>query len=344
MSLSKNKQKRYSRQILLKNIEISGQEKLDNAKVTIVGLGALGTIIASNLTRAGVGKLRLVDRDVVELENLHRQILYDEHMLGEPKATAAAEQLKRINSEIDITPIVKDVNFSTIEQIVSNSDIILDGTDNLETRFLINDFAVKNGIPWVYAGVVGTQGMTMNIIPKSKANNPCFRCLVAEEPSAGALPTCDTYGILNTIPPIIASIQSTEAMKIIMGAKDINHNLIYYDVWSNEFRALPVPKNTKCKCCVGNDFEFLQVKKRSLVTSLCGQNSVQIVPVKTGEISLDAFEQKLKRVGKVKRTELTIEFAINNYKITIFSDGRALIKGTSDDNLAKSLYTKYIGN
>ncbi len=344
MPLSKKELKRYSRQTILPNMGISGQKKLANATATVIGLGALGSIISDNLTRAGIGKLRIADRDVVELENLHRQSLYDEQVLGVPKAIAAAKRLRNINSNVKIIPLVKDVNFSTIETIISDSDIILDGTDNLETRFLINDLSIKKGIPWVYGGVIGTQGMSMNIIANGDSTGPCFRCLVSEIPSAGSLPTCDTFGILNTVPVIIGSLQSTEALKIILNSPNINRKLIFYDVWNHEFRTLEVMHNNNCKCCVELDFEFLQVKKRTIVTSLCGSDSVQIVPIKSGELSLDEFAKKLARIGKVKRTEFTIEFSIDKYKITIFSDGRVLIKGTTDDSVAKSLYTKYIGN
>ena len=344
MSLSKSKLKRYSRQILLTIVDVKGQQLLDHASVAVIGLGALGSVIASNLARAGVGELRLVDRDVVEIENLHRQIMYDEDSLGKPKAIVAAEKLHKVNSDIKITPIVKDVNFGTIDTIISDSDVILDGTDNLETRFLINDFSIKKGIPWVYGGVVGTQGMTMNIIPNIKSKKPCFRCVVSEMPGPGSLPTCDTYGIINTIPAIIGSIQSTEAIKLLIGSKQINQMLLYYDVWTHEFRALEILRNPNCLCCVERDFEYLQVKKRSIVTSLCGQNSVQITPIKTTDLSLNNFAKKLERVGKVEKTEFTLRFSIDKYKITIFSDGRALIKGTNDENLAKSLYTKYIGS
>jgi adenylyltransferase/sulfurtransferase len=344
MPLSKQDNKRYSRQIILSNIGSHGQERLLESKMTVIGLGALGTNIANNLARAGVGNIKIVDRDVVELENLHRQTLYNEPMLGKPKAIAAAEALKLVNPDIEITSIVKDVNFGTIDLIIGDSDVILDGTDNLETRFLINDYAVKKKIPWVYGGVVGTQGMSMTINPAGKFTGPCFRCMVGEEPQPGTLPTCDTYGILNTVPAIIGAVQSTEAFKIILGNKELNKKLLYYDVWTHEFRALDIPKNKACKCCAKNDYEYLNVKKRTMVTSLCGQNSVQILPVKSGEIQLDKFEKKLKRVGRVKRTEFTLEFLVDKYVITIFPDGRALIKGTTDDNLAKSLYTKYIGN
>jgi adenylyltransferase/sulfurtransferase len=332
---------------LLTNLTESGQEKLKEAVVTVIGLGALGSAIATTLVRAGVGTLRIVDRDVVELENLHRQSLYDETYIGEAKADAAGLRLEKINSDIDLKPIIKDVNFGTIENVVSNSDLIMDGTDNLETRFLINDYSVKNKIPWVYGGVVGTQGMSMNILSGLESERPCFRCLVPELPAPGALPTCDTYGILNTVPTIIGSIQSTEAIKLITKSPDYNKNLIFYDLWQHEFRTLEIPKNKKCRCCIDNDFEYLNVKKRTLVTSLCGQDSVQITPIKRsekGEKYFDELEKKLEKVGTLKRTGFTLEFKLDNIKMTIFSDGRVLIKGVSDENTAKSFYTKYIGN
>ena len=285
MILSKKDENRYSRQIILKNISEEGQLKLLGAKVTIIGLGALGSAIATNLARAGIGNLQLVDRDVVELENIHRQILYDEQMVGEPKAIAAAEYLNKVNPDIVIKSIVKDVNFSTISSIVAGSQVILDGTDNLETRFLINDFAVKSGIPWVYSGVIGTQGMTMNILSGIALDLPCFRCLVPQMPGAGTLPTCDTFGILNTVPMIFGSIQSTEAIKIILGSPDINRRLLFYDVWTHEFRALEIQKNEACRCCVNHDYEYLNVQKRTIVTSLCGHDSVQITPIKSGTVN-----------------------------------------------------------
>ncbi len=347
MTLSKKELSRYSRQIILKNISKRGQEQLSDSKITIIGLGALGSAIANNLVRAGIGTVRLVDRDVVEMDNLHRQLLYSEDMLGEPKAMAAVSILERINPDVELIPIVKDVNFSTIELIISDSGLILDGTDNLETRFLINDFSIRNNVPWIYGGVIGTQGMTMNILTPVDQSRPCFRCLVPELPGAGALPTCDTFGILNTIPIIIGSIQSTEAIKYLLNSKDLNTNLIFYDVWLNEIRQLEIPKNKSCKCCVQHDYELLNIKKRTVVTSLCGRDSVQITPIKVsnaGESYLKELRKKLSTVGRVKATTHAIEFKVQKYKVTIFSDGRVLIKGTSDDNIAKSLYTKYIGN
>jgi adenylyltransferase/sulfurtransferase len=347
MTLSKKELVRYSRQIILKNISKMGQEQLSKSEITIVGLGALGSAIANNLVRAGIGTVRLVDRDVVELDNLHRQLLYSEEMLGEPKAMAAASILGQINPDVELIPIVKDVNFSTIDLIISDSDLILDGTDNLETRFLINDFSIKKKVPWIYGGVVGTQGMTMNILTPVDHSRPCFRCLVPELPGAGSLPTCDTFGILNTIPIIIGSIQSTEAVKYLLNSNDINKKLIFYDVWLNEFRQLEIPKNSSCKCCSQHDFEYLNIKKRTIVTSLCGRDSVQITPIKVsnaGETYLKEQKKKLSTVGTVKSTKYTLELNIQNYKFTLFSDGRVLIKGTNDDIVAKSLYAKYIGN
>jgi len=280
MTLSKKELIRYSRQIILRNISKKGQEQLSDSKITIVGLGALGSAIANNLVRAGIGTVRLVDRDVVELDNLHRQLLYSEDMLGDPKAMAAAAILEQINPDVELIPIVKDVNFSSIVQIITDSDLILDGTDNLETRFLINDFSIKKKVPWIYGGVVGTQGMTMNILTPVDPSRPCFRCLVPELPGAGSLPTCDTFGILNTIPIIIGSLQSTEAIKYLLNSKDLNIKLTFYDVWLNEFRQLEILKNNSCKCCIQHDYEYLNIKKRTIVTSLCGRDSVQITPIK----------------------------------------------------------------
>lgn len=331
---------RYSRHILLKEIGEGGQKKIADMCAVIIGIGGLGGIIANNLTRLGVGKLKIVDRDCVELNNLHRQILFDEGDIDQPKAVAAAEKLKRINSDIEIIPVLKDVNFSNIELIIHGANIIIDGTDNMETRFLINDASVKNKIPWIYGGAIGTYGMTMNILPDE---TPCFRCFFHTIPRAGALPTCDTVGILNAIPVVIGAIESVEALKIMLHKKNINKKLLIYDIWSHEFHSVSVARDKNCKCCVHHDFEFLAVKKRALVSALCGRKTVQITPIEKGEISLLQLSKKLERVGTVRHTEFTLIFKLPKYVITIFKDGRAVIKGTSDEKLAKSLYARYIG-
>ena len=232
MALSERSLKRYSRQTLLDVIGTEGQEKLVNSKAVVIGLGALGGIISTALARAGVGNLKILDRDYVELDNLQRQILFDENDIDSPKAVAAVAKLEKMNSDIKIDSVITDVNFSNIEYLIEGADVVVDGTDNMETRFLINDACVKNNIPWVYGGAIGTTGMTMNIIPGKTA---CFKCFVNKIPQPGTLPTCDTAGVINAIPLVIGSIQSVEALKIILGQPDLNEHLIIYDIWQHDF-------------------------------------------------------------------------------------------------------------
>jgi adenylyltransferase/sulfurtransferase len=326
--------------MLLSEIGTTGQKRLADATAVVIGVGALGCTAAGNLARMGVGNIKVVDRDRIELNNLHRQILFDARDIDQPKAVVAAKRLKAINPDIKITPILKDVNFSNIELIIKDATVVVDGTDNMETRFLINDVCVKHDIPWVYGGAIGTYGMTFTIIPHK---TPCFRCFMHNIPAAGALPTCDTVGVLNAIPIIIGAIESVEALKIIIGNNELNRSLLMYDVWKHDFQSVQILKNNQCKCCVEHDFEFLHVKKRAIVTALCGRNTVQITPIQRGEISLRELYNKLQRLGDVKLTKFTVIFKLPNYELTIFKDGRAMIHGTADENLAKSLYAKYVG-
>ena len=331
---------RYSRQVLLAEIGAERQRTLSRSCAVIIGIGALGCVIANNLVRAGIGRIRLVDRDVVELNNLHRQTLYDEGDVGEPKVMAAAKKLERVNSKISIEPLLKDANFSNIELIIRDTDVVVDGTDNMETRFLLNDACVRKGIPWVYGGAVGTNGMTMSIIPGKTA---CFRCLNPHVPPAGALGTCDTMGVSNAITGVIGAIESSEAIKIMVGSGEINKDLLIYDVWRHGFQSIFIPRNGDCKCCVQRDFEFLNVTKRTLVTSLCGKETVQITPVERGNIRLRELGGRLENLGEVEYTDYAITFKISGYELTVFKDGRATVKGTSDEVLARSLYSKYAG-
>lgn len=331
---------RYNRQTILEEVGEEGQESLKKSSALIVGCGALGSITAQHLARAGIGKLRIVDRDIVELENLQRQILFDEHDVGAPKAIAATEKLKKINSEIDIEAMVKDMNPSTVEKIFENVNIILDGTDNMETRYLINDVSVKKGIPWVYGGAVSTYGMSMNILPKKTA---CLVCAFPYMPKAGSLPTCDTVGVLNTVPSIIGSIQTTEALKILL-KKKFSEELIFYDVWSHDFQRIQLKRKSDCQCCAGHNFEYLSAEKMEITTILCGRNSVQITPAVEAEVTLQNLAERLKKVGDVKLSPVHLIFETKGISISIFKDGRAIVKGTNDETLAKSIYAKYIGN
>ncbi len=330
---------RYSRQILLKNIQIEGQEKLLNSKVVLIGCGALGSNIANNLVRAGIGYLRVVDRDIVELNNLQRQNLFEESDIGSSKAGTIAERLRKINSEVKIESIADDVNNENIEKIIKNMDVVLDGTDNMLVRFLINDACVKHDIPWIYGGAIETYGITMNIIPYK---TPCFRCLIQNLPETGSLPTCDTVGVLNSIPEIIGSIQSTEALKIILG-KNINKNLLTYDVWIHNFNNISIKKRNDCECCGKHNFEFLNAKKKETIISLCGKGAIQITPANEVKISFEDLGKKLQKLGEINYHKLILRFKIPGYELNIFKNGRTIIIGTNDKKIAKSLYAKYIG-
>lgn len=331
--------KRYSRQILLDKIKKVGQDKLRNSKITLIGCGALGTTIANNLARCGIGNITIVDRDIIELNNLQRQSLYDENDIGMPKASTLSNKLKKINSDIKIKPIIVDLNNKNIEKIIKNSDLVLDGTDNMQIRFLINDVCVKNNIPWIYGGAIKTEGMTMNIIPHK---TPCLRCLIENIPKPGSLPTCDTVGVLNTIPSVIADIQSTETIKIILN-EEINDGLIVYDIWTHDFKNYKIKRRRDCKCCEKHDFEYLNKKEEENIISICSSGAIQITPEYKMSISFKDLSNRLKKSGKVDVHSMLLRFKIDNYEINIFRDGRAIIMGTNDKIIAKSLYAKYIG-
>ena len=336
-------QDRYSRQVILPNIGEKGQKILLKSKIAIIGCGALGTVVANNLVRAGVGKISIIDRDFVELNNLQRQILFDEDDIGIPKAVAAAKKLKRVNSDVEIEAMIKDLNHTNDEKIMSGVDLVLDGTDNMQTRFLINDVCVKSKIPWIYTAAVGTYGMMMTIVP---GRTPCFRCFLPDVPEPGSLPTCDTAGVLNTIPVIIASIESTEAIKILLKENmttNAESDLIFYDVWSNTFEKIAVIRDKRCRCCVEHKFDFLNAAKKEIITSLCGRNAIQITPAKSADISFKSLAERLKRSGEVRFNNFILVFKERDKEISLFKDGRAIIKGTDDEKVARSLYTRFVG-
>lgn len=333
-------QNRYSRQILLEHIGESGQRRLGETKALVIGCGALGSVIVHHLARAGIGMLRIIDRDIVEIENLQRQILYNEGDVGRPKALVASEKLKIINSEIEIEGHVRDFNPRSAGEMLKGIDIVLDGTDNMQTRYLINDICVKSMIPWIYGGAVSTYGMSLNIVPKKTA---CLSCAFPFMPKAGSLPTCDTVGVINTVPSIIASIEVTEAIKIIL-EKEYSKDLIVYDVWNHDFKLIKIKRNDDCECCQKGNYKFLEAERLELTTVLCGRDSVQVTPNVEGKLSLESLAQRLKKAGEVKQSPVHLIFKAHDIDITIFSDGRAIIKGTEDETLAKSIYAKYIGN
>ncbi|MDD1702705.1 MAG: ThiF family adenylyltransferase [Methanoregula sp.] len=334
---------RYCRQVLLPEIGEEGQRRLKKSRAVIVGLGALGSSVANTLVRAGIGQVVLIDRDLVELHNLQRQILYSEEDINRPKAVAAAEILHKINSTVVLETQTKDLNVLNAEKLLAGADVVLDGTDNLPTRFLINDVCVKHRIPWIYAGAVGTGGMVMPIVP---GETPCFRCLVPTLPGPGLLQTCDIAGVLNTIPSLIASLECTLAYQILTGRFEVDNEsayLIHVDAWRQSFDRMKVVRRAECPCCGKGRMDFLNAESREIVTSLCGRDAIQITPATVMEISLEELESRLSRLGDVRLTRYMLTFRSGTEEISIFRDGRAIIKGTKDESAARSLYARYIG-
>lgn len=333
---------RYSKQILFDEIGEEGQKRLNSAKVVIIGCGALGTAVANNLARSGIGYLRIVDRDYIELSNLQRQILFDEEDIKDnlPKVIAAEYKLKKINSNITIESIIKDVNSSNIENICKDMDLILDATDNLNIRYLINDVSIKLNIPWIYGAVIGSTGMTYTIIPKE---TPCFRCIMPNIPPAGAIDSCDLVGVLNSIVSIIASMQSTEAIKLLIGKKEaLIKGLRYIDVWNNDYETIEISSKSDCMACSNEEFEFLNSNMQDAIF-LCGKDSVQVNPMNKN-ISTDIIINKLEDQGiKVKKNKFFLKFEAEGVAFTLFYDGRAILKNISDTVKAKVIYGKYIG-
>ena len=293
----------------------------------------MGSVSSELLARAGIGKLILIDRDIVELSNLQRQALYNENDAGKPKALAAKEHLSKINSEIKIEIIIDDLNYENIGRIMGNTDLILDCTDNLETRFLINDFCIKNKIPFIYSSAIGSKGYVFNIIPCKTA---CLRCFLKE---ATALDTCETAGVLNSVTHLISSVQSNEAIKILL-KKDCEKDLLFFDIWKNELLKIKVNKNRNCECCAKNNFEHLNGKKSTNIIKLCGDNMFQAKNKPINQKQFIELKNKLKKIGKVIDFGYCANF---NNQITIFNNGRVLIKAR-DEKEAKSLYSKFVGN
>ncbi|WP_183108837.1 ThiF family adenylyltransferase [Thermohalobacter berrensis] len=332
---------RYVKQILFDKIGKKGQETLKTSKVVIVGAGALGSVIANNLVRAGVGHITIVDRDYLELSNLQRQVLYREEDVRKklPKAEAAIKHLKDINSEVTLKAVIEDFNPRTYKDIIKGADIILDGTDNFTTRFLINDIAIKNNIPWIYGGAVADTGMTMNIIP---GKTPCLRCLMNDAPFAGHTQTCDTLGILNSTTGIIGNIQSLEAIKILLKDDNFFKGLLTISLWPLEWDVIRVEFKENCPSCHQRRFKFLN-NKLPTTSFLCGKNAIQIIPHKKKNLDIKEMAEVLERVGKVEYNKFLLRLKIKNFILTIFPDGRVIVKGTENPIEAKSLYAKYIG-
>jgi adenylyltransferase/sulfurtransferase len=340
---------RYSRQMRFAGIGADGQRRLCAAKVLLCGCGALGTVLADTLVRAGVGLLRIVDRDFVDLTNLQRQVLFDEQDVAEhlPKAVVAAGKLARINSQVTLEPHVADVDWRNVRGFAQGVDMILDGTDNFETRFLINDVSLETGIPWVYAGVVGSHGQTMAVFPNEGA---CLRCVIESPPEPGTTETCDTAGVIAPAVHMVTALQAATALKILSGQRHlVAPQLTIVDVWEGTLRQMNLGglhERAQCPACgPQRRRDWLHGGQSSQSTILCGRNSVQISPAEPAQLSLEDLDAKLSPLGQVTRNPFLLRFTPpgQNLQLTIFRDGRAIIQGTEEIAVARGLYARYVG-
>jgi molybdopterin-synthase adenylyltransferase len=348
--MNRDQYEKYSRQILFAGIGEAGQEKLLKASAVLIGCGALGTVLANLLVRAGVGRLRIVDRDFVEPSNLQRQTLFEETDARDalPKAVAAERRLRAINSGIEIEGIVADLTPKNASELLSGFGLILDGTDNFETRLLVNDAAISFGTPWIYAAAVGSYGVTMTIRPGQTA---CFACMVESGEksailgsTAGSEATCDTAGVLGAAAGAIASIEATEAIKLLAGKPEALHGrLVSCDVWAGRFQSVQVARNPDCRACVHREFTFLGGAAQPHIT-MCGRDSVQIHE-RSRRLDLGELGRRLSgaAANEVRGNDFLLRFQIPPYQMTVFADGRAIVKGTQDAAVARSLYARYIG-
>lgn len=336
--------RRYSRQMLLPAIGVAGQERLLQARVVIIGVGALGTALASNVVRAGVGFVRLVDRDFIEEHNLQRQALFDEDDIAAnlPKAIAAARKLQRVNRQVTLEPVVADVNPDNVEALITDCDLVLDGGDNFEVRMLVNDVCLKHRLPWIYGAVIATYGMTMPFIP---GEGPCFRCMLTDLPAPGSTDTCDTAGVLGTIPQVIAALQVTEALKWLTGHPEaLCRDLRYFDVWAADAQRIRFGKrDTPCPACDEGRYEFLEGRYGASGTALCGRSAVQVQPRGGFTPDFAALAARLAPLGAVIHNAYMLRFRVEGYELTLFPDGRAIISGTSDPGVARAFYARYLG-
>jgi adenylyltransferase/sulfurtransferase len=335
---------RYSRQILFDGIGEEGQRRLLKSRSLVVGCGALGSAQVEMLARAGLGRLRIVDRDFVEESNLQRQTMFTERDARErvPKAVAAASRVAEINSDVECETEVADVSQSNVERLVGGCDVVLDGTDNFATRFLLNDACVKHGVAWVYGAAVGSYGVTMTIRPRT---SPCLRCVFPETPAAASAPTCDTAGIIMPIISVVAAVQVAEALKLLTGSTDSLHGgLMQFDVWRNEWRRIGLKeRDPECTTCALNRFETLEAEAGDMTIVLCGRNAVQVSPRRAAKIDLDALAARLRAAGEVKANPYLVRLRAGEYELTVFEDARAIVRGTDDVGLARSLYARYVG-
>ncbi len=333
---------RYSRQERFAAIGIEGQQRIAQSRVAIVGCGALGSAQAELLARAGVGYLRVIDRDYVEFSNLQRQLLFDEADAaeGRPKAVAARNRLLAVNSGVEIEAAIADLTAVNAGDLLGDVDLLLDGTDNFETRYLINDFAVSNDVPWIYGAAIGSYGIKMAVVPGRSA---CLRCVYPDPPS-GNQPTCETAGVLGPVTATIASLQVADALRILCGhSGEVSGSIVTIDLWADRIRQVDAPgRDPECPCCGRHEFSYLEGKRRAPI-SLCGRNAVQIHE-RHRPVDLTQLARELEPFAQVRANEFALRAAIDAYELTVFPDGRAIIKGTTDIGIARSLYARYVGS
>ena len=345
---------RYHRQIIFPGFGQSSQERLLAAKTVIVGCGATGTALSNLLVRAGVGHVRIIDRDYIELNNLQRQILFDEDDIAAnlPKAEAAARKLRRVNSDVTVEGIVADLNPGNVLDLLGDADLVLDGTDNFTTRFLLNDACLSLGKPWIYTGVIASYGMTATLIPENAVDKipgtrqatGCLRCFLPELPAPGTTPTCDTAGVIGPGVALLTAVAGAEAMKLLSGQGHLNPGIVHMDVWSHDYEKFTLIRNPECPACGEHNYEYLNAEVGTTSAALCGRNAVQVVVTGGPKLDLAAIAQQLGPVAQqVTRNDYLLRAQINGYEFTVFPDSRAIIKGTEDEELAKGLYARYLG-
>ena len=342
--MTNNTISRYARQEIFAGIGIEGQKKLRESRVAIVELSAIGTAVANNLARAGVGFIRLIDGDYVDLSELQRQSLYTEEDAAEErvKAVALKEYLQKVNSEVTVDAQVVYLDSGNIDSLFEDVDLIIDATDSFETRLLINEACVALKKPWIYGGALAASGMTMNFLPGD--DQPCFKCFIGDEEYVpGEQPTCATEGVLCSTTSMIASIQCAEALKFLTGSDDLRRELLSFDLWDNSFDTFTIEKDPDCPVCGRGDFQYYGKISGASTVSMCGKDSMQIIPSHEGEIDFAKYADKLQHQGKVSYTQYTLDFDDGDCQIKLFKNGRAIIKHVSDEQRARAVYAEYIG-
>ncbi len=345
---------RYHRQIIFPPFGEESQRRLLASTVVLVGCGATGTALSNLLVRAGVGRVRIIDRDYIELNNLQRQVLFDEDDIAAnlPKAEAAAAKLRRVNSDVTVEAVVADVNPGNVLALLEDADLVMDGTDNFSTRFLLNDACLHLAKPWVYTGVIAAYGMTATFIPDGAAQKlpggravtGCLRCLIEEAPAPGATQTCDTAGIIGPVVALLTAVAGAEAIKLLTGGGTLNPGMIHMDVWAHDYERFSTPRRPDCPACGARTFEFLKAQRGTATAALCGRNAVQVSVAGSRPLDLAALADQLTPVASaLTRNAYLLRAQIGEHEYTIFPDNRAIIKGTEDEDLAKTLYARYIG-